>query len=425
MAARYNAALKCQFTNLRQFVKMGILSGGNCLDSAARRMHPLALICAATVAWGFSFGLGTQVTSHWLKAKGLGDPQIGLIHATYYLGLTLAAFAVPALMRRWRVMCPVVGLILSCLTLALFPLAGSLAGWFALRFLNGAAAGMTLIPLETLISGGSSPERRTRNFGIYAVALTFSGAAGIWAGLHFYTPGNTRAFYIGAAGPLFAALALARWLRWPGIDQAGPADQPFDLRRSFLSFGTAWGQGFLEGGMLAFLSFFLISLGLSADSAGALMGITMVGVIVFQIPAAWLGDRFGLIPVLLVCYALVAAGLMMIPLAGAGLCLAACLFLFGACSGAMYPLGLSLLGDKIADANLSRAYAWYMALECIGSQFGAAAMGRARNWWGEAAMFPVGLAAIAGVIILWLLVRYLGLALAEQSNDRTISRRAA
>ena len=47
-------------------------------------------------------------------------------------------------------------------------------------------------------------------------------------------------------------------------------------------------------------------------------------------------------------------------------------------SGAMYPFGMSLLEESVPASNLARAYAWYITMECIGSQMGAASMGGAR-----------------------------------------------
>jgi MFS family permease len=158
--------------------------------------------------------------------------------------------------------------------------------------------------------------------------------------------------------------------------------------------------------MLVFLSFFLISLGMTARSAGVLMGLTMAGVILFQVPVAWLADRLGKIPVLLGCYAVVLSGLCLLPFCAPSVWLAICLFLLGACSGAFYPLGLAILGENTPEGGLPHVFAWYMAMECFGSQLGAALMGKARDWWGEGAMFAIGFAAVSGVLlvsgILWI-----------------------
>ena len=131
---------------------------------------------------------------------------------------------------------------------------------------------------------------------------------------------------------------------------------------------------------------------------------------------------------LLACYGVVALGLLAIPWLSNSILLAIGLFCFGACTGAMYPLGLSLLGDRMPESGLARAYAWYLAIECVGSQAGAAIMGKARDDWGEIAMFGVGLAAVVGVLALWLGMRYALGNQIEKSNPQVaeeLPRRAA
>jgi MFS family permease len=365
----------------------------------------LLLLCLTSAGWAFSFGVGTQVVSHWLKAQGASDSLIGLNHSTYYLGVALASLFVPWMMKRAGRACAPAGMILSSVTLGLFPWAGTPAGWFAMRLLNGAAAGMSLIPLETLISAESPPGQKARNFSFYSVALAMGGALGIWAGLSFHSQGGIGGFLLGSIAPLVAGLALCRWLPPTTPMTAAGAREELNFQRHFLSYGTGWSQGFLEGGMLAFLSFFLMSLGMSAGAAGTLMGVTMVGVILFQVPVSWLADRLGRMPVLLGCYAVVLTALIVLPLSGRSAWLAVWLFLFGACSGAFYPLGLALLGEGVREERLPRLFAWYMAMECFGSQMGAAFMGKARDWWGEPAMFAAGFAAVAGVLLAWLGLR--------------------
>jgi MFS family permease len=359
----------------------------------------LVVICVASGSWSISFGLGSQVVTHWLNSLGASNTVIGLNHATYYLGLTLASLLAPRLMQRFGMRCAVAGMVVSGLSLAVFPWMGGPVGWFVCRLINGMASALSLIPLETLVSRDSSAEVRTRNFGFYAVALTLGGALGIWLGLHFFQSSDPLPFYLGGMLPLGAALLLLR----------GPAFAPFGnqetgvgslaWKENFLSFGTGWCQGFLEGGMLAFLSLYLVALGMSNDTAGTLMGVTMIGVILFQVPVGWLADRLGRLPVLLGCYALVLASLVLVPWCEEAFWVGWWLFVLGASSGALYPLGLALLGDHVSEGALVRAYSWFLALECLGSQMGAAAMGKARDHWGEASMFGVGQSAVALVLI--------------------------
>jgi MFS family permease len=378
----------------------------------------LPAVCLATLAWSFSFGLGTQVITLWLKAENAslsvgpltvrGDAFIGLNHSIYYVGIALASIAVPWMIRRLGSSCAGLGMILSGLSLILFPYGAGPVSWFALRLASGMAGALSLVPLETLVGEAAAPEQRTRQFSFYAVALTLGGAVGIWAGLHYYQPGGTMTFFGGGILPIGAGFVLLRLL--PKVEAEGtftrrPSERQ-DSGRHVLCFGTAWFQGFLEGGMLAFLSLYLISLGMSADLAGGLMSVTLVGVILFQVPVAWLADRFGRLLVLLACYSVVGCGLVLVPLCQASVWLGLCLFFLGACSGALYPLALALLGERTPREGLARAYSIFMAMECVGSQFGATAMGQARDWWGEGSMFATGLAALVLVLASWLVVQW-------------------
>lgn len=363
----------------------------------------LFLICCTSGCWAFGFGLGSQVVTHWLKAQGCSDTVIGLAHSFYYFGVAAGSCAVPWLTRRFGpARCAAAGMIAAGVTLAAFPGGGDPATWCLLRFVNGWAGAMSLVPLETIVSRDSLPAKKTTNFACYGVSLTVGGAIGIAIGLNLYVPGRTLAFFLGGSVPIVAGLILLRGMTADSLPRAVAQGGSLGWARNFLSYGTAWFQGFLEGGMLAFLSLFLIARGFSTEMAGILMGVTMIGVIVFQVPVGWLADRWGKTRMLLACYGAVAVGLLAIPWLSHTLVLGAGLFVFGACTGAMYPLGLSLLGDKMPEPALPRAYAWYLAIECVGSQAGAAAMGKARDQWGEAAMFAVGFVALLAVLAIWL-----------------------
>ena len=366
----------------------------------------LVIICLASAAWAFSFGLGAPLASLWLRQAGCSDTLIGLNTAIYYGGLALTALLVPCLMRRIGAACSVAGMAVSGLAVAVFPLGGGMAWWFGVRLLNGVAAAFSLIPLETFVNRDLPPQHRARNFGLYAVALTLGWALGNWVGLEMVAEYPELAFSVGGAMAALAALAIQFFL--PHIDQKGQPEERrarLGLRNNVLSFGSAWVQGFLEGGMVAFLSLYLLALGLSEKHTGWLTSTTMIGVILFQVPVAWLADRCGRSRVLLACYGLVAVGMVGLPLAGTSLLLPVWLFVVGACSGAFYPLGLALLGERLPESALDRANACYLSLECVGSLMGPALMGMARDWGGETAMFGVGEAALLVVLVGWLALR--------------------
>jgi MFS family permease len=174
-----------------------------------------------------------------------------------------------------------------------------------------------------------------------------------------------------------------------------------ELGRNVLSFGSAWSQGFLEGGMVALMPIYLLGIGLSDTGVGWLMSGIMMGVILFQVPVAWLADRLGRTAVLLACYAVTAGALAALALGIGWPGLTVCLFLAGACSGAFYPLGLAVLGEQMPACSLSRASAWYLAINCIGSWIGPTVAGTAMEWTGNQGMFLTGEAAVLGVVLVW------------------------
>jgi MFS family permease len=370
----------------------------------------LLVLCPASLCWSFGFGVGAPLASLWLQDAGCGATVIGLNTGVYYLGTALAAGFIPWLMRRWGRGCAVAGMLMSALTVALFPWGGSLGGWFVLRLLNGMAGAMSLIPMETLINRHAPPEQRARNFGYYAFTVALGIALGTLIGVPLYPAAPRTAFVLGGCINLVAAAIVQGWLLWPHREEDSQAVRaPLALGRHFLSFGSAWSQGFLEGAMVALLPVYLLAIGLSETGVGSLMSGMMIGVIVYQVPIAWLADRLGRTAALLGCYA-VTAGALGILFHGTNLLgLTVCLFLAGACSSALYPLGLALLGEQLPASGLARAGAWYLAINCLGSVTGPILAGAAMDQLGNQAVFITGLAAVLLIPAVWLIQRAFGL----------------
>lgn len=365
----------------------------------------LAIICISTGGWAFSFGLGTQLLNLSQKERGWTDAAIGWNTGIYYLGIAVAALFVPRWINSLGIWCPVLGMLLSGLTLTLFPWLDWPVAWFILRFGAGMAGALSLIPLETILSQGAGLNQRSQTFAFYAVALTLGGAIGIGVGPGLFQLSNLFPFFLGGIISVISGLLLRHWLPFQAhSEELGPASS-LNFSANLLGYGSAWVQGFLEGGMIAFLALYLLWLGLSPDSAGGMMGTSLAGVILFQVPVGWVADRLGSRNILLTCLTLVIAGLIFLPLCSPGLELMVWLFLLGASSGALYPLGLALLSERIPASGLARAYALFMAMECAGSVVGPITMGWGRDLYGEKAMFPVGLFAIAVVLLPWSLLQ--------------------
>ncbi len=371
-------------------------------DAATAPRRTLLVLCAASVCWAFSFGLGAPLASLWLKDRACGATIIGVNTSLYYLGIAVAALAVPYLMRRWGNGCAVAGMVASGVTVALFPWAGGLAGYHLLRLLNGLAGAMSLIPLETRVNHNAAPRQRARDFGCYAFCIALGMALGTFVGMQMYEAAPRLAFLQGGLLAAAAAVVVLGWL--PAGTVANEERQrrtPLDFRRNFLSYGSAWSQGFLEGGMVALLPIFLAAVGITEGGMGWMMGGIMLGVIAFQMPVAWLADRLGRTRVLLGCYAVAILGLVMVPLGVGPFWLTLWLFLVGACSGAFYPLGLAILGERLPAEGIPRANAWYLSINCVGSLIGPTLTGFLMDRLGKGAMFGAGQVAVLSVVSVW------------------------
>ena len=369
--------------------------------SARRWMIPLCLVSAL---WAFSFGVSAALASIWMQEAGCGDALIGLNTGTYYLGIVLAATAVPWLMRRLGPLALLLGLIASGATAAAFPWATSPAGWFVLRALNGVASALSLIPLETCVNRKSSAQRRAQNFGCYAFCIALGMALGNLVALQMAPSQPYLAFLFGGAAALVgAAIVPCCWSAFSADCEENSTRAPLNLGRNFLAYGSGWSQGFLEGGMVALLPIYLLSVGLTHDAVGWLMAGLMIGVILAQAPMAWLADRLGRAAVLAGCNIVTLLGVGCLLWAGGVVWLAFWLLVIGACSGALYPLGLAVLGERTAPADMSRAGARFLAINSVGSLIGPVVAGAAMELFGRGALFVSGGGAIGLVLVVWIL----------------------
>jgi MFS family permease len=372
---------------------------------ATNSRHTLLILCLASAGWAFSFGLGAPLASLWLRDADCSARVIGLNTSFYYLGIALAALVVPSLMRRSSRACVVSGVLADAIVTILFPWADSLPIWFALRLVGGAATALSIIPMETLVNHNAPPERRARDFGFYAFSVALGVALGALVGLLLYPFAPRLAFALG--GSVTLAAALLAWLGWPV--EGAPVeettnDSPLSLRKNCLSYGTAWVQGFLEGGLITFLSIYLFGLDYTEGTVSLLVGGLFAGVILCQVPVAWLADRLGRLRVLLGCHAVLLAALLLVRWCPGTAALSLCLFALGTCCGALYPLGLALLGDRVPPAGLARANACYLASNCAGSLCGPVLFGLAIDAFGQSSQFLAGVMSVAVVIGVWALL---------------------
>src|SRR5262249_52991473 len=195
--------------------------GRDCMPTRPMRLRPLALLSLASLGWAFSFGLGAPLASLWLRDAGLSARHIGLNTSFYYLGVALASPLVPWLMPRANRSCVVAGMLLDAATTALFPWCSVSAHWHLLRLVGGFGTALSLIPMETLVNHDAPPERRARDFGVYAFCVASGIALGSVVGLPLYPHCPRLAFALGGLVTLLA-VGFAWMALPPRIDHQAP-----------------------------------------------------------------------------------------------------------------------------------------------------------------------------------------------------------
>jgi MFS family permease len=315
----------------------------------------------------------------------------------------LAGAAAPALMRRSVRGCIFSGLLLSGCSVGAFPWVDRPWAWFLLRLAAGGGGALTMVALETLINFNAPPNRRARHFGFYACAVGVGFALGSSIGLHLFDTYPLLSFAIGGSVTVAALPLLPLLPACPVASTRSERVQP--LRPPFLCYASSWSQGFLEAGMLSLLPLYLRSIGMHDARAGTLIGGILIGVLVCQLPIGWLADRLGRERVLIGCFAIVGAGLLAAPYSEQAVWLPFWLTLVGVFSGALYPLGLSLLGERLQPDNLPRANAWYIGINCFGSMINPLMIGPLMEQFGGNAMFWSSAAVVIGFLVAWLWLR--------------------
>jgi MFS family permease len=362
--------------------------------------RPLLILCIVSAGWAFSFGLGAPLASRWLDEAGMRAQQVGLNTSLYYVGVAAASLVAPWLMRRGERPCLIGGMLADAVTTAVFPWVEAPALWFLLRFLGGVGSALALIPMETRVNANAPPDRRARDFGIYAFSVASGIGLGTSIGLLLYPVAPRLAFALGGGVTLAAAILAAIALpRGDGIVPHAASLPGPSLWRERFPLATAWVQGFLEGGMLTFLALYLGRLGHGDQVVSGLMGGLFLGVILIQVPIAVLADRLGRHRVVLGCHLLLLTGLVVLPFCSGGGILAVWLFLVGASCAALYPLGLALLGERVPATALAHANACYLASNCAGSLSGPVLLGLAIDAFGQRALFVVGAAVVLLVML--------------------------
>jgi MFS family permease len=322
--------------------------------SAGERRWGLAAAIASVTVFGLSIGQGAPLLPLLLEARGINVTLNGLNAGAAFVGVIVGPLLAPRCVR-WL---GVRNFLLVCfgidiaLTLALKAFDG-IAAWFVLRALLGLVGSSVFTAGEAWINMLAGDKGRGRIIGLYAAALSAGFGTGplvlSLSGIQGWSP-----FIANAAITAMAALPLLGAGDGAGSVGRGRGASPLTMfARAPLIVGVVAIFGLFEAALMALLPIWGLRIGLSVQVAAATLSAVYFGSIVLQVLIGWLSDRFSRIAALRMCAAVGLVGALLVASVTPSPWVLFCvLFAWGGIASGIYPVALSMAGDRFRETEL-------------------------------------------------------------------------
>ena len=349
------------------------------------RTHRLSLVAAiASIAvFGIGVGQSAPLLSLLLETRGTDTALNGINAAATFAGVILGPWIAPGAVRHIGV--TIFLLVCYSLDITLFLSLKAFDGvvlWFVLRFLLGLVGANIFTVSEAWINRLAAGERRGQIVGLYAGALAAGFAIGPLilsiTGVFGWAP-----FIANAGITAVAALPLLA-TRSPMREFA--AQQPATLRsiiaRAPLILGAVALFGLYESALMALLPVWGVRTGLSERVAAATVSGVYFGALASQVPLGMVSDKLSRGTALRLCGVIGLVGAALLPMLSAThLPLFALLFVWGGIAFGIYPIALSMAGDRFHDAELVAVNAALISAYGLGALVGPVLGGIAMDMW--------------------------------------------
>ncbi len=353
----------------------------------------LIAACAAVCVFAFSLGEIFPLLSLSMEADGVSARMIGFNTAMAPVGILVAGLFIPRLSHRFGGKS--VALVMAFATggiFLLYPTFDWLPAWFVLRFIQGMTVATLFALSEAWVLSNATGKWRGLIVGAYAtcISATFGVGAGVigWVGIAGYLP-----FAIGAVVLCLTALPISMLTA-----KASEADYEHVSMLHFVSkapmlLGAIYVHAIFDGGMLGCLSVYGVRSGMSVESAAILLTALSFGNVFFQIPIGWIADKVGKTQMMMACFVLSIAGLVVLPFSLDSIWVWPLMLSLGASGFGIYTIGLAQLGDRFHGADLIAGTSAFSTAWGLGALTGSVVCGLAMNQLGPNG-FPQALLAI-------------------------------
>jgi len=364
-----------------------------------QRFINLSAAIASIVVFGFALGLMFPLLSLLMEREGVSAEMIGYNTAMAPLGILLAGFIVPRLVRRFGSKLVVITSAWIAAAIVLAYYFTDIPWWFALRILHGLAVSTLFSISEAWIVKFSAGAYRTRILAIYTsmLALSFGGGPALIStvGIDGILP-----FAIGAAVLIAATVPMYLVREPPQLEEdpkAALSALAFAPKAPILLLAVGL-FAIIDAANLGFLPVYGVKKGMDQETAALVLTAFIVGNTVFQLPIGWLADHYHKRKVMAGCAIVTAITSALIPPSFGTFLLWPVLLVCGAAAAGIYTVALSELGERFSGSELVAGTASFATVWGLGAIFGALLGGWAFESFGPDGL-PLSVAAFFALFI--------------------------
>jgi MFS family permease len=351
---------------------MNVSGHSDSTAATGNRSWSLAAVIAAVTVFGVTIGLAGPLMSLTLEGRGVEATLNGLNAGTTFLGVILGPLLTPRGVRLFGLR----NFLLICFAvdLTVFPMMhvfDSVSSWFVLRVLLGTVGSSIFTASEAWITILAGSTTRGRILGIYAASLSAGLACGpvvlSLTGIEGWLP-----FIVSSAITALGCVPLLAVGN--GVNDLGRGRGRSPLRmfgKAPLLLLTVAMFGLYEQSLLTLLPVWGVRTGLSRTVAATGLSAIFIGAILLQLPIGLLSDRVARLTALRTCGGIALGGAILLatmPLSTPALfCL---LFLWGGSAAAIYPVALTMAGDRFQGGEMMAFNAAMIIAYGLGSLIG-------------------------------------------------------
>ncbi|HUN42037.1 MAG TPA: MFS transporter [Acetobacteraceae bacterium] len=369
----------------------------------------LAAILSVT---GFGLGIGqfAPLMSLLLNAHGTSPTLNGLNAASAFVGVLVGPLLTPRAVRmlgiRSFLLLCFAGEIVTTLLLKEFE---TLGAWFVLRALSGLLGSSIFTTSEAWINMLAEGRGRGRIIGLYVASLSAGFGIGPLllsvTGIAGWPPFLANiAILIVAALPL---LRVGNATRELGREQASHPLAMF-ARAPLIVLSVAL-FGLYEATAMALLPIWGVRLGFSPTLAATTLSALFLGSVALQLPVGWLSDKTARLTTLRVCGGVGLLGAVAFgALAAPSPAMLPAIAVWGGIVTAIYPVSLSMAGDRFHGSELVAANAAIIVAYGLGALIGPGVGGAVMDLAGPRGLFWFFAALFCGFLLMALMARPVG-----------------